>query len=120
MSRARLYSDKADMFSIGIIIGEIVTTYMFPAPREYEMNAVLDMAEAAAVYLEPISPAMARLVRNSASDVPTQRPTAVDMLAVLNSPEVVAACTGVAGPVVVMVPAAAVRLHARVVVCTEL
>ena len=59
------------------------------------------------MFLGTISPAMARLERDRASDVPTQRPTAVDMLAVLHSPEVVAACSGAAGPVVVMVPAAA-------------
>jgi hypothetical protein len=89
--RAHRYNEKVDMFALTIMITEIITSYMVPAPRQYLADEVGDMVDAAIAFLEPLCPAMVPLLRAGFSDVPTERPSAVDMLTVLNSAEVLAA-----------------------------
>jgi hypothetical protein len=86
--RARRYNEKVDMFALTVIIAEIITSYMVPAPRRYLADEVEDMVDAAIAFLEPLCLAMVPLLRAGFSDVPAERPSAVDMLTVLNSAEV--------------------------------
>ena len=111
-SRARRYNEKVDMFSLTVMISEIITSYMVPAPRQYLADEVIDMVDAAIAFLEPLCPAMVPLLRAGFSDVPTERPSAVDMLTVLNSAEVIVALAA-AAPVA---PAAAAAV--RVLACS--
>ncbi len=106
-SRAHRYSEKVDIFSLTVMIAEIITSYMVPAPRQYLVDEAIDMVDAAIAFLEPLCPAMVPLLRAGFSDVPAERPSAVDMLTVLNSAEVLAALATVAP--VAPVAAAAVR-----------
>ena len=111
-SRARRYNEKVDMFSLTVMISEIITSYMVPVPRRYLADEVIDMVDAAIAFLEPLCPAMVPLLRAGFSDVPAERPSAVDMLTVLNSAEVLAALAASA-PVAPAAAAAAV-VRARV------
>ena len=111
-SRARRYNEKVDMFSLTVVISEIITSYMVPAPRQYLVDEVIDMTDAAIAFLEPLCPAMVPLLRDGFSDVPAERPSAVDMLTVLNSVEVLVALAA-AAPVA---PAAAAAV--RVLACS--
>ncbi len=95
-SRARRYNEKVDIFSLTVMIAEIITSYMVPAPRQYLADEVIGMVDAAIAFLEPLCPAMVPLLRAGVSDVPTERPSAVDMLTVLNSAEVIAAVAAAA------------------------
>ena len=109
-SRARRYNEKVDIFSLTVMIAEIITSYLVPAPRYYPADKVMDMVDAAIAFLEPLCPAMVPLLRAGVSDVSTERPSAVDMLTVLNSAEVVAALA--AAVPVAPAAAAAVRVLA--------
>ncbi len=102
-SRARRYNEKVDIFSLTVMIAEIITSYMVPAPRYYSADKVIDMVDAAIAFLEPLCPAMVPLLRAGFSDVPVERPSAVDMLTVLNSAEVLVALSEAAS----VAPAAA-------------
>ncbi len=114
-SRARRYNEKVDIFSLTIMIAEIITSYMVLAPRQYLADEVIDMVDAAIAFLEPLCPAMVPLLRAGFSDVPAERPSAVDMLTVLNSAEVLAALAAAAPAPV----AAAVRLLACSASCVN-
>ena len=96
LSRARRYNEKVDMFSLTVMISEIITSYLVPTPRQYLADEVIDMVNAAIAFLEPLCPAMVPLLRAGFSDVPAERPSAVDMLTVLNSAEVLAAVAAAA------------------------
>ena len=92
------------------MIAEIITSYMVPVPRYYTADKVIDMVDAAIAFLEPLCPAMVPLLRAGFSDMPAERPSAVDMLAELNSAEVLAALA--------VAPAAAAAAAAvRVLAC---
>jgi hypothetical protein len=106
-SRARRYNEKADIFSLTVMIAEIITSYMVPVPRYYTADKVIDMVDAAIAFLEPLCPAMVPLLRAGFSDVPAERPSAHSMLTVLNS-EVITALAA-AAPV-----SAVVRLFALI------
>ncbi len=109
-SRVRRYNEKVDIFSLTIMIAEIITSYMVPAPRQYLADEVIDMVDAAIAFLEPLCPAMVPLLWAGFSDVPTERPSAADMLTVLNSADVLAALRlTVAAATPVSCAAAAVR-----------
>ena len=95
-SRARRYNEKVDIFSLTVMIAEIITSYMVPSPRYYSADKVIDMVDAAIAFLGPMCPAMVPLLRAGFSDVPTEHPSAHDMLTVLNSAEVLAALAAAA------------------------
>ncbi len=103
-SCARRYNEKVDIFSLAVMISEIITSYMVPVPRRYHADEATGMVDAAIAFLEPLCPAMVPLLRAGFSDVPAERPSAAYVLTVLNSVEVLAVLAA-AAPVV---PAAAV------------
>ncbi len=112
-SRARRYNEKVDIFSLTVMISEIITSYMVPGLRQYLADEVIDMTNAAIAFLEPFCPAMVPLLRAGFSDVPAQRPSAFDMLTVLNSAEVLTALA-VAAPAA---PAAATVCQCTCLLC---
>ena len=94
-SRTRRYNEKVDIFSLIVMMAEIVTSYMMPTPRRFVADHVMDMVDIAIEFMEPLCSPMVPLLRSGFSDVPTERPSAHDMLSVLNSPDVLAcAATG--------------------------
>ena len=91
------------------MIAEIITSHLVPLPRRFFPGSaykVMDMVDAAISFLELMCPAMEPLLRAGFSYVPAKRPSALDMLTVLNSEGMLAAleatsATLVAGATVV-------------------
>ncbi len=102
-SRVGRYDGKADMFSVVIIICELITTYMISPPWQYLGEDVRPRVAAAVDFLQPHCPQLAQLLRDGFTDVATERPSSQTMLSVLESPAVVKACAAdISVPVIVL------------------
>ena len=93
------YGVLADVYSLTVMISEMITLQMMSPPRYFGPEEVPKMAAAAAAYMDALCPAMARLLRAGISRMPAERPSAFEMLTVLNSDEVIAACAAAAAAV---------------------
>ncbi len=96
LSHAGRCDDKADMYSVVIIISELITSHMIIPSSRYGSEDVGLMVDAAVDFLLSRCPELAKLLRDGFNGIASARPSAKDMLFVLESPEVIASCTAAA------------------------
>lgn len=85
-ARVPSFDAKADMYSLGIMLSELITGSLIPTAKVYTMDQQAQMVAAATGYLRSQGfGALATALAACVSEAPTGRPSSAELVAVLGA-----------------------------------